>query len=113
SYDITGFVINNGDSAHYYFHTVTGIADVAAVDESITVFPNPSGDVLTVSGSVPDELSAIEIFDAEGKMVYSERFPKGDSFMHRVVDVSKLSTGVYFVEFLCGKNVYRRKFVKG
>jgi hypothetical protein len=73
-------------------------------DNSITLYPNPSINQLYIKTEniQPETLS---IYDVNGRTIYNLPF-KPD------IDVSKLSSGVYFVEVKSSGLVARKRFVK-
>ena len=63
-------------------------------EKSISIFPNPSGNQIFVSGADPD--SDINFYDVYGTLLFIEKYGQG-------IDVNFLSSGVYFLS-LTDKN---------
>lgn len=76
-------------------------------DSKINVYPNPTNDYLSIeinSSKIKSEAS-IKIFNAHGQQVYSKANGNQD-----VIDVSQLSSGIYFIEVNDSELVYKEKF---
>jgi len=73
----------------------------------ITVYPNPTHNLLHISIPVINEASAIVIYNILGAIVYSGSYPAGDV----TVDVSELPAGMYMLEVNRGELWKRKNFV--
>jgi hypothetical protein len=80
------------------------IHDVAHYDipenekETLTVFPNPVKDRLTVK---TENLQSVEVYNLVGQLVMTSALP--------IVDMSDLNQGIYFVRVMAeGKTVTKR-----
>ncbi|MGD0710949.1 MAG: hypothetical protein ABR968_07175, partial [Bacteroidales bacterium] len=63
-WDSAGTTFIWGDSAYYYFHTITGVYNfVEQQQESISIYPNPANDNLTI---VAPQSAVIEITNIQG-----------------------------------------------
>ncbi len=80
-----------------------GMDDVSAEENSITVYPNPANDVLTIKG-IKDETSSFKIYDVLGQLVSQSIITTQQS----TINISQLSKGIYMYE-ISGK---KGKFVK-
>ncbi len=67
----------------------TGIGTNAKEELSISVFPNPAQDLLTISSAA--DIDQIAIFNAQGQLVAQHALRSTNG----VVDISELSSGVY------------------
>ena len=85
-----------------------GISDIIN-DDVLNVFPNPASNQITISNS-RFAIESIDVFDMLGQKVYSER-PTTINYQ-LTVDVSSLSSGIYFVKLKAGKGEKVVKFVK-
>ena len=83
-----------------YVGTTAGIANQSI--NSISVFPNPVKDVLTINGIEGKE---IQLFDANGKLI--KKLPFSNSF-----STSELTSGVYYLEINQDKTITRIRFCK-
>lgn len=68
-------------------------------DIAVSVYPNPSSEMVHISSDVI--MKEVSIFDLNGKKIYSD-------VMIKILDV-KLSTGLYIVRILIGKNTVTKK----
>lgn len=101
-------IINsNGDEAIYG-------NDLLSIDEFkeniISVFPNPSNDIIHFQFKSTQELSEINIYDSTGKLIKSS-----NSFnsIDLSINIQELKSGIYFIIFIDDSNrkLYS-KFVK-
>lgn len=104
-WNITGTKLSGGDSTYNYFHTVVGITDLAVKRGSITVFPNPSSDKITIAKPNDGYLS---ILNLSGQQLLQQEITEPTT----TVDVSGLKCGVYFVQIMGERMVWVGKFIK-
>ncbi|MEK8180438.1 S8 family serine peptidase [Flavobacterium buctense] len=78
------------------------------LDDTIFIYPNPTNDILNFNLKDTVEISAINIHDVSGKQVFRNENVSGTSS----IDVSNLTSGVYFVTFQTDKNAVTKKFIK-
>ena len=89
--------------------SVLGIEDFAALDK-IAIAPNPSNGVFTISKNNQTTVSKITVFDTNGKVIKAI-----DSELNLEaiqIDLTKYSSGVYFVEISNDIDKIVRKIVK-
>ena len=72
---------------------LNGIVNTNSAVKNITIFPNPSSDVITVSGMGESFYSA-EIFTITGRSVIKREI----SNKNNTLDISNLNNGVYFIK---------------
>lgn len=73
-----------------------------------TIYPNPTKDKLTIGSSNLDEMLTVQITDMNGKVLSTQQL-----ISNSVIDVSNISTGVYFVKIVSEtEKVTQMKFVK-
>ena len=84
---------------------LTGPTGIASVNrQQISLYPNPTTNQIVIqSGDFNPEL--VTIYDLNGQCINQAKFVNH-------VDVSSLSTGVYFVEIKKGSDILRAKLVK-
>jgi hypothetical protein len=84
----------------------TAVEDLA-LDNSLTVFPNPAHDVLNVSLKTPaPNGSLLRLFDASGKEVLRREFYQND-----VLKVGHLAKGVYLLKMNVGGQEIAKRIV--
>lgn len=75
-----------------------------------TVSPNPTNALLNInSGKLINSNVNIEVIDALGKVLISEDYKE---FNQASINVSALSSGIYFVKITSGDNTTTKKFIK-
>ena len=79
-------------------------------EETISVFPNPASEMLTISSSNPIQLKYIGIISLDGKRVkhYQPGNAKLNSFE---LDVSGIQTGLYFLRLQTEKGLVTKKIM--
>lgn len=98
SYD--GVLIDN-----FVIDTTLGTNEFS--ENNINIYPNPAKGILNYTISDTIVLSAITINDISGKQIY-----KSGNIVNNAIDVSNLSSGVYFVTFTSDTNSITKKFIK-
>jgi hypothetical protein len=71
-----------------------GVSEYSKGNSVIVAYPNPASDVLKLE-AVMDRAVNVEFFDFQGRMLYSEKVPEGESPVE--LNVSELAEGLYFV----------------
>ncbi|HLN95828.1 MAG TPA: S8 family serine peptidase [Flavobacterium sp.] len=93
---------------------VTGIDLTLGVEQDVfakfDLWPNPVADELNVAVTDLGEDLSVAIFDLQGKRLVSQTFESAAGKAR--VDVSGLSSGIYFIKVLQGSKEAVRKFVK-
>lgn len=99
----------NGSQKFSLILTGTGINLSRTENElkAISIFPNPTNDILNFNLGDVSRISDISIIDVSGKLI-TPRFDL-DS---KTIDVSNLQSGVYFVRFASDGKSLTKKFVK-
>jgi hypothetical protein len=121
--EITGSTY--GGSYYYYFYdwnvkskewvcpsarvpVLAGIVSVEEISgvEAFDVYPNPASDQLTVSFTTNEAMNVqITMTDAAGRRVYSESLGNVAGQRLHVIDVQKITTGMYNLEVSFGDEV--------
>lgn len=78
-----------------------------AYNDSVFIYPNPANNVLNFTVKNNIAISGISINDISGKEIY-----KSENSATNSIDVSNLSSGVYFVTFKSENNLVTKKFIK-
>ena len=69
---------------------------IAEVKKHLQIFPNPTSDQITVSGTLPDEVEDLSliVFNSSGQTLYADIY----SGTEKSIDVSALVPGMYLLE---------------
>ena len=70
----------------------------------LVITPNPTSDFLTINIATP---FSYRVFDISGSLLLSER-----NRQYPVIDVSGLTSGLYYLEILSGGIGHQQKFIK-
>ena len=95
--------------------TFLGTEDVAIEDnsvESLLVYPNPAtyGSVQVSTSGFAGEIK-LEVYDLQGRIVYSERIENAQSSERALIDISGLSNGTYVVRMVSSHKQLATKLV--
>lgn len=78
----------------------------ASAQNSFSVFPNPSSDVINVDATYSLEDAIYSIFNAEGKRVLNGKLKNG------AIDIQKLPIGTYFVRLISNGKISVQTIIK-
>lgn len=105
---------------YYYFCSVHGsasmdgniiVSPLLSVEEteqnSFSIYPNPSKDVLNIKLALNNKSLKIEVFDILGKLVYHT-----NSTNNKSINTSNWNSGLYFVKISSGNSEITKRFVK-
>ncbi|WP_445454008.1 S8 family serine peptidase [Flavobacterium sp. 25HG05S-40] len=76
-------------------------------DNSVFVYPNPANNVLNFDVKNDITISSVSINDISGKEIY-----RATNSITNSIDISNLSSGVYFATFTSDNNSVTKKFIK-
>jgi hypothetical protein len=102
---LSGSLPTNGSNNRSALTTEINNSD-PAMQSDITIFPNPSNGIITISSSTENELMKVKILDVTGKVVYSKEVKNNAS---NRIDVSSLKASIYFIEIQNSNNKTVRK----
>jgi len=91
----------------YYSDISTSTEDIVTHLNTLTLYPNPAFDQLSIDLQASKEDMVIRLWDASGSLILQ------DSFSPNVnIDISHLPSGLYFCNVYSGKNMWQGRFVK-
>lgn len=76
----------------------------------VSIYPNPTSDVLTVSITTPVETAKISLMSIEGKVFFQQKMMYGQNVIP--LSMSAFPTGLYFLRIETEKGSIMKKFVK-
>jgi len=98
---------------HYYIvdlmldRTIFGVSENNGLPSNITIYPNPSSDIVTISNL--EKVEGIKMIDITGRVVYSKN---KNINLTESIDVSNIEKGMYFVVIKGDDNaVYQEKLI--
>jgi uncharacterized protein (DUF2249 family) len=77
-------------------------------ENSVMIYPNPAHENISIKLSTLQQGVMVVVFDANGKIVLSERMTNSA----KTFSVKSLASGVYYVQVRNGKNITTQKIVK-
>ena len=106
--DVPRTTVDGCDSTiHVTLVVIDGTSiDLHYLDKHITLFPNPTENVFTVSSTI-DMIRELTIYDNNGKAVLHQRI---DDYSGQV-NVENLTPGIYFVRMMTSDNVVTKKLI--
>ncbi len=101
-----------GDFTLYFSKYPLGIDDHLNQDaDMLKVYPNPGNGNFNVSLDTPgSENVLMRIYDATGKMIYTEQYLNTKGFVH-AVNLGRQTSGVYYLELVTKSSVYRKNIL--
>jgi hypothetical protein len=106
-----GDVIPNTASIFFDFNPaiVSQLSTNEFSESNFIVYPNPARDALTVAMTGGESISSIAIYDMLGKNIFTKKVQTGSA--SESVDISGISSGIYFLEVECGTAKTVKKLV--
>ncbi|MDB5228495.1 MAG: hypothetical protein JWN78_2688 [Bacteroidota bacterium] len=88
----------------------TGIKNHASLEESISVYPNPTSGVVNIQGlSNLKTLEKIELVDVNGKIIESVNIPDKNEIL---LNISHLPKAEYILKFTAKEGVFNKNIIK-
>jgi hypothetical protein len=105
--------LNHGDNlglcpASTTSNQASGTIADRAVENELKVYPNPVSDILKLSVSVLQPGATVQLFNANGAIVYSAQL----IYLTQDIPVQKLPAGIYYLRLVNGKQLLTQKIVK-
>lgn len=102
-------LINGNSAPACGINIITNTTDVYSLDNSLCIYPNPSKDLLTIRLLEAKLLQQIQVLDIVGNVIITQK----SSSIEDVINISKLTNGIYFVKITDehGKTAIK-KFIK-
>lgn len=95
-------------SGHFETFEVISVKVHMETPLSITLFPNPTSDILTVKGD-PAELRHLAITNSFGQLLVMDGKVRRVSDTHVVLDLQHLPAGIYILRTATGGKVFRKQ----
>ncbi|WP_396155229.1 S8 family peptidase [Flavobacterium sp.] len=76
-------------------------------DNNVFIYPNPANTILNFQTKNDITIDTVSVTDVSGKQIF-----KSTNTIDNAIDVSHLSSGVYFVTFTSDSNSVTKKFIK-
>lgn len=90
--------------------TSTGLSNVEMDNLNISIFPNPTSDIIAVQlNNFNTDNTKLELYDLTGKLIQQTSIYQGSTIAY--FDTRTLYSGVYFVKIQIGQNVINKKIV--
>ena len=98
---------NRGDtvSLHVWNRSLVGVEEIA-VDEQVSVYPNPAVSQLNVSLTTNEQIESVRLLNAIGQVVLEESNIESQTV---ALDVAELEAGMYIVECFTAEGIITKK----
>ncbi|NCP91300.1 MAG: T9SS type A sorting domain-containing protein, partial [Flavobacteriales bacterium] len=83
------------------------VDDISKNLQNVSIFPNPTNDVIQLKGIENNTISQVSIVNILGKKVYAS-----SKISNSKIDVSQLNSGIYILTLTSENNQKRMKFIK-
>lgn len=105
--------IYNDSLAHFFSNclnnTVSAVNKPVFKNNTVVIFPNPAGDIVTISGLANDFEGTVSVYNAMGERMHFEQ-KTGTPFS---IETGNLSIGIYFIQIKAENGILiTRKFIK-
>ena len=83
-------------------NVITAINDLAVSENSLSVYPNPSNTIFTITyqSTIPSTIS-FSAADSNGKLIFFDNQKQFSGQYLKIIDLSNQPKGVYFIEIIC------------
>jgi hypothetical protein len=95
------------------FDLITSIDTLSNIIKSVSVFPNPSADIINLTATLSTTQDVeIMILDMSGKILMQNEI-KNVSQMDEVISIKDLQSGAYILKMeMSNGDVYNKRFLK-
>lgn len=96
------------------YNSATGISNTPEAGYISQLYPNPASSTvnLTISGIEKPSTGTVKVFDLLGNLVSTKSLTLSAGNSQYKMDISDLSSGIYFVQLSIGKSIISKKLVK-
>jgi hypothetical protein len=109
-------VLSNFDGSNLVGFAEVAFSGVATLgvndnvlEQNVNLFPNPARDFITISNGTDVMINSIEIYDMNGRLVHQL---KVDSTSDQTINVSELTTGMYFINITSDQATVVKRLIK-
>jgi hypothetical protein len=78
--------------------------------EMISIFPNPASTTITIQSMVNSPWSAVNIYSAQGALVYHSTFGIDLASGETTFDISPFANGLYYLHLQSAEGIAIKKF---
>jgi murein DD-endopeptidase MepM/ murein hydrolase activator NlpD len=104
----------NGNTCSQNFTITTALENDSFLENGLLqIYPNPTNDFFTIKGqSVENGNYHYTISNVNGQIIDEENIYISNNSINKLVSISELSKGIYFISFENGKNKITKKIIK-
>lgn len=104
---------NYRSESRVWFNPERWPLSINSVDQSVvSVYPNPAADRINITSNIVNttQNSVVSVYDAQGKMVYTNTIQAG-TFNNTEVNTQNFKNGVYIYRIQSGDQLFSGKFI--
>ncbi|MFP4846556.1 T9SS type A sorting domain-containing protein [Winogradskyella sp. PE311] len=98
----TNAYAQNDPSANSIQFSTLSIDDSFAFDNSISIYPNPSKNIVTINTKL--DINAVELYDITGKLIGKHQ--------NNTLDISHLDSGIYLIKINVDNTTITKRLIK-
>ncbi|MEO1054641.1 MAG: T9SS type A sorting domain-containing protein [Bacteroidota bacterium] len=92
---------------------IVGLIDDGEIDNLISIYPNPARDKFQIElGAISNKAMGLQILDAKGNIVLTERFDQYDVASFKAINISSFRPGIYLIVIATSDKKFYGKLVK-
>ena len=91
--------------------STTGTPEVVQTTGKLAIYPNPGKGLFNIDGSGLTGHSTIQVVNLQGQMIHSETADLLQGNFHKVIDLSAIPAGIYFIRLVNESDVIIKKIV--
>ena len=105
-------IYDHGDHLTFHVHFLDVGVDEHQLADNVSIYPNPATDEVNVqyTNNVQQEIESVEVYDLCGRAVNTVIGANND--LHMRINISSLSSGLYFLRVTTDQGVVTKRFVK-
>lgn len=115
--NFTSFSGSGSGDLSFNFEDVTASLSIESVTKDVTfgVYPNPTTDkrvnLLYDVNTLNATNNTVQIYSTAGQKVYSADLKNASGFYNKELDLSRLSSGIYMLQFTSGNTLITKKLI--
>jgi len=111
-YNVIATDSNGCEAEAVIFNVLTSIYSGITPENNIHIYPHPAGNSVYIKFDQEVESASISLFNFQGKMVIDKVQMNSSHKNSSEIDLSMISSGMYFVEISISEKIFRTKLVK-
>ncbi len=81
-------------------------------EKQLSLFPNPSNNIINIQGDWENENNRINLFDISGKLIFQKEINSYGNNINEELNISDFPNGIYFIEIKSDTQTFKEKIIK-